>query len=199
LASLANPDNTVQPEPNPCNIRFEIKNSLESTVFKLTSYTANGPPQDEVPVMLESTPQDAESPSGDVIFELPHHDRLHTILLCYRDVENEDSGFDVCTVVRLQGERDENNYFERAKQITMIRYISSQENYDSAIETRFATIYSKDNGGDISEKSEEPEYSQEHESLEYIVNVEHSYKSTSLLDFNTIIHIVSRELPDPQE
>jgi hypothetical protein len=96
-------------------------------------------------------------------------------------------------VIRLQGPRDKDNGFKRAKQTTMIRYINLQESYDSIIETEFVTIYSRDNNDHISKKCKRPEYSREHESLEYVVEVEHNYKSASLLDFGATINIVPKK------
>jgi hypothetical protein len=190
---LANSNDTAQLEPNPFSVEFELKNSFEDITFKLENYVANGPPWDEVPDMLEFTPLNARDTSN-VIFDLPHQDRLHTILLCYRDVKNKNVGFDICTVVRLQGPRDENNGFKRANQTTTIRYINSQEDYNSIIETKIATIYSreKDNDNYIIEQDEELEYGLGHESLKYIVEVEHECISANLLDFRTTIYIEPR-------
>jgi hypothetical protein len=149
--------------------------------------------------MLEFTPQDAADPSSDVIFDLPYQDRLHTILLRYRDVKNENTGFDICTVLRLQGERDENNCFERAKQTTIIRYIPSRENYDDIIEKETLTVYSRDDNNTVKRDPKRSTNDQQYRLLKYIVNVDHDHRSTSLLDFVTTVHIVPRESLDTQE
>jgi hypothetical protein len=115
-----------------------------------------------------------------MIFELPHQDRLHTILLRYlnvgneNDVESENIGFDICTMIELQGPRDEENCFKRAKQTTIIRYITSQGNYNSAMETEFTAFYSKNDYNRIYKRFKQPKYSQEHKLLEYIVDVRHN-------------------------
>jgi hypothetical protein len=138
---------------------------------------------------LEFTLQNAK-----VTFELPYQDRLHTILLRYRDVNNKDIGFDISTVIRLQGPRDENNGFRHAKQTTIIRYIGLQGNNNNIIETKFRTIYSRSDSDRIYNMSKGPEYSQVHKSLKYIVNVVHSREPTNLLNFGTIIHIEKNDL-----
>jgi hypothetical protein len=195
---LANSDDTAKFEPNPCIIQFELRNGFERTIFMLESYTANGPPRNEVPVVLKFTPQDAASPSSNVIFDLPYPDRLHTIFLRYRNVENMNIGFDICTIVELEGPRNESNGFERAKQTTIIRYITSRQNCDGPIETAFTTSYSKTDSR-MSKRSKGSANHREDEPLEYVVNVEHSYKSLNLLDFGTTIHITPRKPLDNQE
>jgi hypothetical protein len=163
-------------------------------VFKLVGYTANGLPRHEVPGTLEYTSPDATSPSKEVVFDLPHQDRVQTIFLRYRDVKNEDIGFDICTLVRLQGPRDEGNGFERAKQTTIVYYITSKEKYDSAIEARVVTSYWKDDEcGKMKKKSQKSMSDQERKSLEYVVNVKHNCISANLLDFSTAIHIQPRK------
>jgi hypothetical protein len=126
-----------------------------------------------------------------VIFDLPYQDRLHTILLRYREEKNKDIGIDVCALIRLYGPRDEKNGFESAKQTTIIRYIGLQGNCN--IETKVITTHSRDNRNKIRNRSDGPEYGQELKSLKYAVRVEHSYKSCSPLDFGTTIHIVPKE------
>jgi hypothetical protein len=160
--------------------------------FELESYVANGPPRNEIPSMLEFTPLNAEDASN-VIFELPHQDRLHTILLSYRDVKNRRIGFDICTSVHLTGARDEGNGFEWAKQITTIRYITLQGKHSKVRETKLITFYLKDDSDGVNSEHNGPVYNQEHASLEYTVEVKHSYKSASLLDFGATINIVPKK------
>jgi hypothetical protein len=185
--------NIDQSEPNPFSIEFKLRNSFENITFNLESYVANGPPRSEVPGTLKFTPLNSRNTSN-VIFDMPHQDRLHTILLRYRDTKNENIGFDVSIVIRLQGLCDKNNGFKHAKQTTIVHYIGSQENYDSnVIKTKFVTFYSRDNSNRVRKMSKGPEYSQEHRLLRYIVKVEHSYKSPNLLNFDTTIHILPRK------
>jgi hypothetical protein len=188
---IANSDNTARLEPKPCRIQFEFKNSFKkSKTFKLASYVANGMPLPDVPATLEFTSQNAADPSKSVIFDLPHQDRVNTILLRYREEKNKNVGFDIYTIVELQGPRNENNCFDCAKQTTIIRYIDSQGNHN-VVGRKFINIYSRGDGDEIHSKP--TEHGQVPESLKYIVDVKHSHKSTSLLDFNTTIHIKSRE------
>jgi hypothetical protein len=136
--------------------------------------------------MLEFPPQNEASLSSNVTFDLPYQDRLHTILLRYRETDNENTGFDLFTIVELQGPHDEDNGFKRAEQTTVIHYVTSQGNHSSFVEERFITSYTRDNDK-IHGHSNSPE--QKHKPSEYIIRVDHSYTSTNLLGFKVTISI----------
>jgi hypothetical protein len=159
---------TTQLKPNPCRIQFKFKNDVKDIEFELENYATNGPPQNEVPKMLKSTLQDAESSSSNVIFDLPHHDRVHTILLRYRDMKDEDTGFDICTIIRPQWPRDENNGFKRVNLTTIIRYIGLQESHSGVIETKTTNVYLIDDNNEVNDNLRPPKYGRKHELLKYI-------------------------------